>query len=273
MAMTHQLGYFNILPMYVVLMLFSPLILALARASVWRALSVSLGVYAIVRLTNFNLPNWPQPGGWFFDPLAWQVVFTLGVCAAIKWRQTPIPRSRLGRTAALAIIVAGALVVSDSAGLAPGLRDRAFPLIDIQKQQLGLGRLVYFIALAYVLSQSTRLRALSEGAGLAAAELRRIGRHSLEVFAFSSLLAAIGQAFLPLAVIHGSVTLVESFTMLYTLASLGGLLILARKIEWDANQTCARLWPAAGAFFHASRAAAHSLRLAFARQADWLPNR
>jgi hypothetical protein len=41
MAMTHQLGYFNILPMYVVFMLISPLIFALARTSVWPALGVS----------------------------------------------------------------------------------------------------------------------------------------------------------------------------------------------------------------------------------------
>jgi hypothetical protein len=271
MAMTHQLGYFNILPMYVVLMLFSPLILALAQASVWRALGVSSGVYVVVRVTGFNLPNWPQPGGWFFDPLAWQLIFTLGVCTAIKWREAPLPRSAPAQAAAMAIVIGGALVVSDGAGLTPGLRDWTFVYVDAHKQQLGLGRLVYFIALAYALSQSSWLRRAAESA--AAEEMRRLGRHSLEVFGFSSLLAAVGQAFLPLAGIHGSPALVKSLTLMYTLASLTALFILARTIEWDGNHSGARRWAAVGKICDESRGLARSLRLAFTRQTELLLNR
>jgi hypothetical protein len=229
-----------------------------------------VGVYIAVRVTGFNLPNWP-PGGWFFDPLAWQLVFTLGVCAAIKWRDAPLPHSAPALAAAIGIVIGGAIVVSDGVGLTQGLRDWAFVYVDAHKQQLGLGRLISFIALAYALSQSTWLRRLAEAPG--AEEMRRLGRHSLEVFAGGSLLAAIDQAFLPLAGIYGSPALVKALTVMYTLASLGCLLLLARAIEWDGNHSGARHWPAAGAISDALRAQARWLRLAFTRQADLLLNR
>ncbi len=248
--LSHQLGYFNILPMYIVRTLFSPAILALARASVWRALAVSLFVYAAASVTGFNMPNWPQPGGWSFNPFAWQLMFTLGVCAAIHWREAPLPRSNPLLAAALAALVFGAIAVTDFGGLAPGLRDALAGAINVQKQQLGQGRVIYFLALAYAFSQSVSLRRLAEsGAG---EEFRRLGRHSLEVFGFGSLLAAIGQAFLPLAGLFGSAALVESLSILYTLARLIGLFILARFLEWDELEAGARR--AAGTIVGASRA-------------------
>jgi hypothetical protein len=260
--LSHQLGYFNILPMYIVLMLLSPAILALARAGIWNALASSLLLYALASMTGFNLPNWPQPGGWFFNPFAWQLMFTLGVCAAIKWREAPLPRFDLALAAALAIILGGAIAVTDFGGLAPGLRDSLYGFVAVQKQQLGIGRVIYFLALAYALSQSAWLRRIAESPG--GEDLRRLGRHSLEIFAFGSLLAAIGQAFLPLAGMFGSSAIVESLSMLYTLAGLIGLVLLARFIEWDNTDSGVRRGGAAMRL-GASRALAQLLRLAFAR--------
>jgi hypothetical protein len=81
--LSHQLGYFNILPLYIVLMLWAPLAIALAQRTPLLALTVSAGLYAAARAFDLNLPNWPQPGGWFFNPFAWQLVFTMGVVAAL----------------------------------------------------------------------------------------------------------------------------------------------------------------------------------------------
>jgi hypothetical protein len=67
--MSHQLGYFNILPLYIVLMLWAPLTLAIAMRSPSLALATSAGVYALSRMLDLDLPNWPQAGGWFFNPL------------------------------------------------------------------------------------------------------------------------------------------------------------------------------------------------------------
>ena len=47
--LSHQLGYFNILPLYVALMALAPLVLALARFSPTAALTAALGAYGAVK--------------------------------------------------------------------------------------------------------------------------------------------------------------------------------------------------------------------------------
>src|SRR5271166_4678930 len=87
--MSLQIGYFNILPLYVALMLWAPLALAIAMRRPAVALAVSLGLYLASRLGGLRLPNWPEPGTWFFNPLAWQLLFTFGLLGAILWCNGP----------------------------------------------------------------------------------------------------------------------------------------------------------------------------------------
>ena len=137
--LSHQLGYFNILPLYIVLMLWAPVVLALALRGPHWLLTVSIGLYAAARGFGLNLPNWPEPGGWFFNPIAWQLIFTLGLVSAMLWRDGP-PRPAPWLLALSAVTVAGAaLIVTDDGGLAPGLRDTATAHLDVAKQDLGLG--------------------------------------------------------------------------------------------------------------------------------------
>ena len=112
-VLTHQLGYFDILPLYVVLMLMAPFFAALDRAAPALLLPVSLGLYVVVLVFRLTLPTWPVAGTWFFNPLAWQAIFVLGFTLAQ-------PRSGLGafalrnigwlRLAGVPIVVAGAAV-------------------------------------------------------------------------------------------------------------------------------------------------------------------
>lgn len=183
--MTLQLGYYNILPMYVVLMLWAPLALALTLRGPMLALAASAAVYAVARLFDLNLPNWPEAGGWFFNPLAWQFIFTLGLASAALWRDGP-PRPTPSLVAASGLVVAGAaLVVTDGGGLTPGLRDIAAAHLDLSKQNLGLARLVHFAALVYLIAAAPRLGGfiapiVRSGAGKA---VQSLGRNSLPVFA------------------------------------------------------------------------------------------
>jgi hypothetical protein len=87
--MSLQLGYFNILPLYVMLMVWAPGPPALARRDPLLALAVSAALYAAARVFGLNLPNWPEAGGCFFNAIAWQLVFTLGLAAAVLWREGP----------------------------------------------------------------------------------------------------------------------------------------------------------------------------------------
>ena len=153
--LSHQLGYFNILPLYIVLMLWAPVVVALALRGPLLALTVSVGLYAAARAFGLDLPNWPQPGGWFFNPMAWQLIFTLGLVSAILWRDgLPRPAPWLIALSA-ATVVGAALIVTDEAGFAPGLRDTATAHLDVAKQDLGLARLVHFVALAYLIAMAT----------------------------------------------------------------------------------------------------------------------
>ncbi len=231
--LSHQLGYFNILPLYVVLMLWAPVALALALRGPLLALIVSVGLYAVARTFGLNLPNWPEPGGWFFNPIAWQLVFTLGLVSAILWRNgLPRPTPWLVVLSAMTVIGA-ALIVTNEGGLAPGLRDTATAHLDVAKQDLGLARLIHFVALAYLIATATVFgRFLAPVVrGAFGDAVQSLGRNSLSVFAAGSFLSACGQAALAAASPHASAG-VERFTGLaYTVVSVAALFAIAYWIE------------------------------------------
>lgn len=228
--LTHQLGYFNILPLYIVLMALTPLILALARIEPRLALIVAAGAYLAVRLLNIRLPNWPEPGGWFFNPFAWQLMFTLGVVASIRWREESPRRSRALWALCLVLTVAGTLVVTDALNLAPGLHDQVFARLDVGKQNLGAARLVNFLALAYLAATSPSLARLART--MPGEALQALGRHSLAIFAASSVLSALGQAGLGAWSAGAGDDMAKCLGLGYTLACIGGLFALARYLEW-----------------------------------------
>ena len=244
--LTHQLGYFNILPLYIVLMLWAPVALALALRGPLLALAVSIGLYAATRAFGLNLPNWPEPGGWFFNPMAWQLVFTLGVVSAILWRNG-LPRPTPWLITLSALTVAGAaLIVTNEAGFEPGLRDTATAHLDVAKQDLGLARLIHFAAVAYLIATATAFGrfvapVIRSAFGKA---VQGLGRNSLSVFAAGSFLSACSQAALSAASPHASAG-VEGFAGLaYTVASIAALFVVAHWIECRKAQVNAAI-PAA----------------------------
>lgn len=90
----HQLGYFNILPMYMVLLLMLPLMMALARANLSLLVVASLALWVFAGVFGLNLPHYPNHGAWAFNPFAWQVLFVMGFALGVLWRdgwQAKIP--------------------------------------------------------------------------------------------------------------------------------------------------------------------------------------
>ena len=73
-ALTYQTGNFNILPMYVVLLAMLPAIMLLARIRLGLAVAASLALWLAANLFHLTLPAYPAPGGWFFNPLTWQLI-------------------------------------------------------------------------------------------------------------------------------------------------------------------------------------------------------
>jgi hypothetical protein len=192
LALTHQLAYFNILPLYVLLLSAAPLLLFLARRDWMALLAGSIAVYAGSRAAGLNLPSWPGHSGWYFNPFAWQLMFALGIVSGHALRTGSIPYSRSAGRLALAVKLSAALVVSNAFGLAPGLVDAAGAYLDWDKTNLGVVRIFDFLALAYAVNFS-RLTVWLEQTR-AFGFFSQLGRNALATFCFGSLLSALGEA-------------------------------------------------------------------------------
>ena len=127
-------------------------------------------------------------------------------------------------------VVCVAVVVTDAFGLAPGLHDRAFAALDVGKQNLGAARLVNFLALAYLVATSPFLGRLARTP--AGEALQSLGRHSLAIFAASSLLSALGQAGFAAWGAGAPEGVVKALEFGYTLICIGALFTLARYLQW-----------------------------------------
>ncbi|MBI5131548.1 MAG: OpgC domain-containing protein [Rhodopseudomonas palustris] len=72
----------DVLPLYIVLMAGFPPVLAVMRRRPDAALAASAAVYLASRWFGLNLPAWPT-GDWYFNPFAWQFLFTIGAWTAL----------------------------------------------------------------------------------------------------------------------------------------------------------------------------------------------
>jgi hypothetical protein len=75
--LSYQPNYSTILSTYVILMLWAPVVLLLASRNPTLALLASLAIYAVGRRHGEA-----QYNHWFFNPLAWQLVFSIAFSAA-----------------------------------------------------------------------------------------------------------------------------------------------------------------------------------------------
>jgi hypothetical protein len=191
--LTHQLGYFDILPLYVVLMLAAPGIALLDRFAKPLLLPASLGLYLAALLVPFTAPTWPVPGQWFFNPFAWQVIFVLGFALSRyegvgKWVHRHITTIR---RVALPIVIAAAVQVWYGWFPDPTSVPEPKLLFLNSKSFLAPIRLLHFLALAAVFSAT--YPAIARAFPWLGEALSLLGRNSLNVFCVGSLLSLLGQ--------------------------------------------------------------------------------
>lgn len=218
-------GNLNILPLYIVLLLMFPLIYLVSRFGVGIALAVSGAVWVAVNLDpQLNLPNWLDPDGWYFDPFAWQFLFTLGAMAAIvtQARGGDLPRWRWLVAAAWAYLAFSALQSFPwSQWKLPNLSP--FDIDPPQKTPLSPLRLIDVLAIFYLVLSSPRL---AQGASTRAGQvLAVLGRHSLEVFSAGTLLDLFARL---LFATLGSNWMLQ---VAVNVVGLGTLFLLARSLD------------------------------------------
>src|SRR5258708_14280515 len=75
-----QPTFLDILPVYIVLLASFPLILWLLRLNTIAALLPALTLYVATQIFGLSLRGYPAEEVWFFNPLAWQLLFVFGAC-------------------------------------------------------------------------------------------------------------------------------------------------------------------------------------------------
>lgn len=214
LTLTYVPNYFDILPMYMVVLVMMPLLMALSRVHLGlvAAFVVALWLFAQgafltaigLGSLHFALPAEPwSERTWFFNPFGWQLIFFTGFAFMRGWLPKP-PVSPLLIGIALALVLIN-IPLSNI-----GVREFGFdwardwriankPLID--KSDFGLLRYVHFLALAYlcwVAAGDKGARLLPQGTGPLAriwhhklAIILKVGQQSLAVFIVSMFTARV----------------------------------------------------------------------------------
>jgi hypothetical protein len=191
----HQLAYFNILPLYIVLLLAAPGFIAIGRRSLWAMLGVSMLIWVLAGSFRLNIPNYPNQGGWFFNPFAWQFLFVIGLAAGMAIRQgrSLVPANRWLFLAACAYLLFSLVWLKLRMGGLPGGRMLPFFIGGFDKAYLPLPRLLHVLSLAYVLASLPIVMRVARSS--LAAPLDLMGRNSLPVFATGSVIAIALQVY------------------------------------------------------------------------------
>jgi hypothetical protein len=190
---THQLGYFDILPLYVVLMVMAPGFALIDRYAPNLVLPVSLLIYGITLGFHIPIPTWPVDGEWFFNPLAWQLIFVLGFVLAREDGIGGFARQYIFpiRLIALPIVAAGLYVVLYDWWPDPTKVPQPKLFFLLSKTYITPPRIIQFLALIAVMSFTYPyiLRFVPKLVDF----LSMLGRNSLYVFCVGSILSLGGQ--------------------------------------------------------------------------------
>lgn len=192
-SLGHQLGYFNILPLYMVLLAATPFMIRLARISQLLLLGSSAAVWLAAGLMQLNMPNFPTPGGWFLNPLSWQLVYVIGLLTGMSAKQgrALVPFDRLLFWGAVGFLVYALVIVRTGYWSAATLEGLPTFIGAFDKTYLSLQRLLHVLAFAYVVANIGAFTRIARST--AANPVNFLGRNSLPVFAAGSVVCILLQ--------------------------------------------------------------------------------
>jgi hypothetical protein len=210
----------DVLPLYIVLMLFLPLILLMIK---WRAnltLAISVALYELSWQYDLHLTAYPN-GFWSFNPFAWQLLFLFGAWCALGGvrRMSRLLSSPITLWAALAYLLAAFGVTMtwyfpQLNHLPHWLEQWIYP---IDKTDFDVLRFAHFLALAVL-----AVRFVPAGwAGLKSPWLRPMilcGQYSLQIFCLGVALAFAGYFLL---------TEMSAGIVLHFVVGISGILIMS----------------------------------------------
>jgi len=198
----------DVLPLYIVLMSFLPLILWLIKLRADIALALSVALYVLARKFDLHLTAYPD-GFWSFNPFAWQLLFVFGAWCSLGGarRMSPVLSSPITLWISIAYVFAAFCITLTwyfpqlEHSLPHRIEQWIYP---IDKTDLDILRFAHFLALAAIAA-----RLVPKGwPGLNSPWLRPMilcGQHSLEIFCLGVFLAFAG--YFLLAEISGGIGL------------------------------------------------------------------
>ncbi len=239
LTLTYVPNYFDILPMYIVILALIPVMMGaykLAGRGAVFALMIVFWLAATFGLTDLPAEPWSNRP-WFFNPFGWQLVFFTGFAFMRGWIPAP-PVTR-------SLIVAAAVIVLVTIPFAwhriylvtpeaREIRDAIMPLWA--KSNFGLFRYVHFLALAYLSWIAVGAKGyylVAQNAwGSAVSVIRKVGQQSLAVFLASLVIAQTAGILRDMAWGRGN-------AVAELIVNIGGfiaLIIVAYAVSWFKGQ-------------------------------------
>jgi hypothetical protein len=251
LTLTYVPNYFDVLPMYLVILALIPVMIGLARLDASLAVAVSVVMWLAATLGMLNLPaEWWFTGGsarqWFFDPFAWQLVFFTGFALMSGWLPAPPVRRWLIWLAVAVVVISVPFAWYKTINALPFVQEwRRDWLVLIDKSGFGILRYVHFLALAYLawVAVGPGGRRLQGGPTVTRAVrvISGVGQQSLAVFATSMVLARVLGAVLyregsgPLA------TLAVNLAGFAAIIAVAALMRVIKRQPWNTARVAPRV--------------------------------
>lgn len=187
----------DVLPLYIVLLAAFPFVLPVVVRWPFWVIAVSLALYAATSRFNWNMSAYPEGKVWYFNPMAWQVVFHVGAaCAVLGDRLAWLDRFRWPLTVlAVAFLLFSSFIAlswhyNPLERLVPHWVSRQIYPID--KTNIDILRFLHFLALAWIVRLLVPINAPALKWRIWQ-PLRRCGEASLLIFCIGTFLALSGQ--------------------------------------------------------------------------------
>ena len=227
-----QPTFLDILPLYIVMLAIFPVVLLGLRRNPALILAPSLVLYVAVQVFALPVSAYPEGHVWYFNPLAWQLLFVTGAALGFARGQGARVLSpewtRPALALAIGITIAGGLIrlswtIHGAWEAFPGLLLRE--LWPVNKNNLAPVRLISFFAAVLIVAEL-----IPPSAGFLGSRLARplllCGRNSLEIFCLGILLSALG---------HFLLTEYDSGLAMQLLVNIAGIIVMvsvAKFIDW-----------------------------------------
>ena len=225
-----QPTFLDILPLYILLLVIFPVILLGLRLHPLLVLIPSLLLYAVVQSTDLSVPAYPEGHVWYFNPLAWQFLFTAGAALGLRGTTMQRPGPTAGAWLLIAMVIVGVGFIVRLSWTIHGVWDSSPGLLlkdlwPVNKNNLSPIRLVPFLSMVLVIGILVPMEAGFLRSAVAKL-LILCGQQSLEIFCLGILLSALGHFILSE---YNSTIVIQ---LAVNVVGVAALCLTAKMIDW-----------------------------------------